>query len=329
MAEMAFLICDSSRLERGFLPLDCSLDFELGTDNGDAQLSISPGEVESGFFVICPDTEYGAVLESVTYKTNGTEAVWKGDSFRKLLDRVVIQPAPGEDYRKASGECNQVLKTLISGALGDFFTVSDENSGIFVTNYQFARYCTLLDGIESMLKSVNARLNIQIKQGSSLEPFSVELSAVKISDYSQELEWSEDARTVVTISKTGDGINHLICLGKGELKDREILHLYAWPDGTISKNQYYTGFAERQEAYDYSSCESMDELEKQGSKRLLELFNKKSMSVDVKDMDIAIGDIVGGRSYEAGISVQVPIKSKIVRLNDGEMTIELKTEGES
>ena len=41
-----------------------------------------------------------------------------------------------------------------------FFQVSNVDTGVSVTNFQFDRYCTLLDGLVKLLKSKNYKLQI-------------------------------------------------------------------------------------------------------------------------------------------------------------------------
>ena len=59
-----------------------------------------------------------------------------------------------------------------------------------------------------------------------------------------------------------NGVNHLICLGEGELKDRVVKHLYVQKDGSIGEEQYYTGIEEITETYDYNSTEAAELVEK-------------------------------------------------------------------
>lgn len=73
------------------------------------------------------------------------------------------------------------------------------------------------------------------------DPFRVLVSAVKASNYSEELQYDGDDNINVTVRDYGRGINHLICLGAGELAERTVIHLYAQLDGSIGTKQYYKG----------------------------------------------------------------------------------------
>ena len=57
-------------------------------------------------------------------------------------------------------------------------------------------------------------------------------------------------------------------------------------------------------------------------------MNYKKMSLEVQDMDLQIGDIVSGRDYNSGLSLQKPVVQKIVKIEKGTATVEYKVEGE-
>ena len=108
-----------------------------------------------------------------------------------MLEHKIIQPPAGSDYKKVSGELNEVLKTLIDPEFDGLFVVSQENTGVSVSNYQFDRYCTLLDGIVEMLASKGYRLEIRHKREEGI-PGYVLISAVPVVDHSDQVELSKD-----------------------------------------------------------------------------------------------------------------------------------------
>ena len=224
---------------------------------------------------------------------------------------------------------HDIMRRVLSDAFDGMFTVPEEPSGIEIEAYQFDRYTDALSGFAKMLKQKNARINIEIKESGPNEPFFVVLSAVPIQNLSSEVEYSQDSKISINLKESRRGINHLICLGKGELKDRQVVHLYAQLDGSIRQDRkYYTGLYERTAVYDYSNAESLDDLIKSGTEKLQELMGKKTMGMDVQDVDLQIGDIVAGRNYDTGLYLQKPVVQKIVKVEDGNMTIEYKVEGE-
>lgn len=120
-----------------------------------------------------------------------------------------------------------------------------------------------------------------------------------------------------------------ICLGKGELQDRQVVDLYVDQNGNIGKTQYYTGIQEVTEIYENTSSES-DELEEKGREKLQELMNFTSFSMDVEalKLEIEIGDIIGGRDYVTGMYAAKPIAKKIYKMSGGTASLEYEIEGD-
>ena len=129
-----------------------------------------------------------------------------------------------------------------------------------------------------------------------------------------------------------DGVNHLIVTGKGELQDRNILHLYVQENGEIGTEQYYTGIREITEVYENTSTET-EELMSAAEDRLRSLAGKKTFKMDVAKlgMDVDIGDIVGGRDYLTGMYMAKQVENIVYEIiNDVESkTYKLEGEGEA
>lgn len=325
---MEFLICDKNKMESGGIQDNVTIDFDIG-DTNDVEIVCERGFLDFGMYLICPGTEYGALIEEVDSWTSDSKETWMGNSFRRFLKEIVIEPPSGEDYRVVSGDAHDIMRELLKGAYDQLFVIPDSPSGFQVENYKFDRYTDALEGFNKMLATQNARINIEIQQGGPNEPFFVVLSAVPIQNLSEEVEFSQDGRISINLKESRRGINHLICLGKGELKDRQVVHLYAQLDGSILQDKkYYTGLQERTEVYDYSSAETMEDLISNGKKRLKERMSSKAMKMKVQGINVQIGDIVGGRDYETGLRLQKPVVQKVVSVENGTITIEHKVEGE-
>ena len=182
-----------------------------------------------------------------------------------------------------------------------------------------------------MLKSVGYRLDIRYQEGDVGTTGYVRVRAVPINDLSSEYELTNDNDMNFTTDDNRRGVNHLICLGKGDLKDRLVIHLYADQNGTISQTtQYFKGTEEIAAIYDSSGSEK-DDLIKNGIK---ELESKKSsmsynMTMTKLEGNIDLGDIVGGKDYLTGISMKKPISRKIWSISAGKEKVEYKLEGET
>ena len=324
---MEFVICSADRMELRPFPDDAAMDFDLGGEN-DVEITCSRGQMQMGYWIMSPGTEYCALIEEMEVNTNKEEETWRGNAVRKLLEQYVIQPPSGQDYRTVSGDANEILESVLGGAYGGLFSFPEEPSKIEISSYQFDRYTDALTGFSKMLATKNARLEIKVIQGGPNESFEIQISAMPIQDLSQEIEYSQDSKVNISIEESRRGINHMICLGKGELKDRQVVHLYTQLDGSISQKQYYKGLQERTAVYDNNNAEDLDDLIEGGTEKLQEDMNYKKMSLEVQDMDLQIGDIVGGRDYNSGLSLKKPVVQKIVKIESGTEEIEYKVEGE-
>ena len=120
-------------------------------------------------------------------------------------------------------------------------------------------------------------------------------------------------------------MNHLICLGSGQLKDRMVVHLYANEDREISQTQTFIGEKEIQAVYDYPNAEDATALVRDGTKKLTELISTDEMEVSIEegsDIDVDIGDVVGGHDYITGIDVKVTVTKKVLKIIGGVSSVE-------
>lgn len=309
---------------------DAEVDVDIGTDN-DFELTISMADYGENYAygnrVFIPDTEYGGLIEDMNVITKNDEIKLNGYTWRGLLTQKVVEPPDGEDNLVLNGELNTVIRELVGDRFGDLFIVEDVNTGAVLKNWTTDRYATLYDTIMKFLEAYGYRLKIWYQQGERTEPGAVHLQAVPVVDYSEQLEYSQDANLDFNVRDYRRGINHLICAGGGEGTERTILHLYVQEDGSIGKTQFYTGLSERTAYYDYGNAEDEEKLEEGGMKRLTELQNYKKFEVSVDDIDLELGDIVGGREYITGTEVKKPVAGKIFNQKDGQVSIQYKLKG--
>lgn len=314
---MDLILFDKDYCEIG--PAQMEVDFESGDSSTTNDFELTTTQTDFyGLYI--PGTEIGGVIEYENGVSNKASETFKGWTWRGLLTQWIIAPLSGEDYRIVSGEGNAVMKELLGECLGGFFSVPEEDSGLTIDNYQFKRYTTFLDGFMDMLAEYDYRLDIyadKTEAGGKVQVYCRALPIKKI-----EGEYDNDTGLTLTFTDNRMGINHLICMGKGELKNRERLDLYINNTGKVSETQYYTGFSERQAYYDYSYAESLAELKKYGTEKLKELASSKKLRIDAESVDLNVGDVVVGRYRETGLVVEAPINKKIYRISSGRMTIE-------
>lgn len=326
-------LADSNLRELGAVK-DANLTVDLNVNrNFSLQIARSYWRPELTFssLIYIPGTEYGGIIGEVLTDTTLDYVELKGLSWRGRLAKKIIEPPAGSDYKTVSGELHAVMKELIEPEFDGLFVVSQEDTGVTVSNYQFERYCTLLDGLNKMLKSKGHRLQLSFRREQN-EPGYLYIEAAPITDFSDRIELSRDCKLNYTIDDKRDGVNHLIVTGKGELQDRNILHLYVQENGEIGAEQYYTGLQEIVEVYENTSTET-DELMSAAEDRLRSLMGKKTFKMDVAKlgMDVGIGDIVGGRDYLTGMYMAKPVENIVYEIvNDIESkTYKLEGEGEA
>lgn len=260
-------------------------------------------------YVYVPDTEFGGEIGEVLTDTTLDYVEVKGVTFRGMFEHKVIEPPEGSDYKQVSGELHTVMKALIEPEFNGLFVVSTKSTGINLNSYQFDRYCTLLAGLTKMLKSVDYKLQLTHKRERGKAGY-ILVEAVPVVDHSSKIELSKDCRLNYTMDDKRNGINHLIVTGKGELQERNVFHLYAWPDGSIRTEKYYTGKNERTKVYENTSTETA-ELQTQAEREFKNLISKKIFKMDVAKLgiEVGIGDIVGGRDYLTGLYAAKPIEN--------------------
>lgn len=307
---------------------ECVLDYDIDMDIGDSndfQISLSYGtwdeRIQIGKLIYIPGTEYGGIIKRIESATNTGSILLKGYTWRGYLAHRIIVPPAGQDYMTVAGELNDVITGLVSIPL---FRVSDANTGMTVS-YRFKRYTDAASGIEAMLESVGYRLDIRYVQTESSGY--VFLQAVPVFNYGDV--FSQDSMIDFSSVDNQMGVNHLICLGKGELKNRLVVHLYTDADGNVSQTHTFTGIDEIVATFENSGAE-IDTLIETGTKRLNEIKSSKSFAPDLKDInsELYLGDIVSGRDFITGNHVTKPIVNKIVNRTSGIMSYAYKIEGQ-
>lgn len=317
------LIYANSRGEDIGVIHDYDLDLAFGTDENDFELSVSRDDhcCEAGYYIYIEGTEYGGVIDAITSDTAAEDVIYSGRTWHGILNSKILCPDAGENYLTVSGDANIIIATLLTRlGLTTLFRGASAPAGVAINNYQFERYVAGYDGIRAMLKNANAKLLVTCKGNFT------ELSAAPIVDYTQD--GLDSDLLALAVKKTTNKVNHLICLGSGELANRTVVHLYADASGNISQTQTFTGTAEYTAVYDYSNAEDTAELIKGGTERLKELLQQDDLTVDVNEVDdpYDVGDIVGASDDVSGLTISVPVTKKIIRVQNGIISVDLETD---
>ena len=289
-----------------------TLDLAYGSGENDFDLRC-PARLQPGCRWWVDGTGWGGIVDDVKTSVTGGEGelTYHGRDWHGLLASKILEPDKGKDYLTMSGTIGTLLRTVISRiGLQDIITVTEGTSK--TARWQFDRYCDAWSGLLKMLRASGLRLRITAAQNG------VTVDAPPITAAGDLID-SDLIDFDATLAS--HPINHLICLGKGELKDRIVVHWYADQKGTLSHTQTIKGADERTSVYELSNADAA-ELETKGKTKLQELRDTGSIDVDVTDgIDLDVGDTVTGRDNTTGLQVTAEITKKIVKISDGIPTV--------
>lgn len=291
-------------------------DFDIGENDFEITLPLEDfkPDIKFGCCVYVPGGECGGIITGRETNTEDRTVKLTGSTWRGMLGNRIIEPPAGSAYRVISGELNAVIGEIINSMYSGLIVASEVDTGITV-KYQFDRYTTVLAGLQKMLKQVGYKLHIEYVQQEGGAAGYAAVSAVPIIDYSQRIELSQDSRVNFTIGINNGIVNHLICLGKGELEQREVIHLYLQRSGEISSEKAYFGVDEIAAVYENTNS---DDLKADGLEHYEELLQGTSLSMNVESLGITgveVGDIIGGRDYVTGTQIKKPLAGMIITAN--------------
>lgn len=341
---MDLIYMNANKEDIGVL-MNYELDMAFGSDENTFECIVQSKDhcCKAGFFLYIEGTEYGGIVDGIQSKTSTEEVIYSGRTWHGILGSKIILPliageeipsnitvkehdAKGDSiadrYLIVSGEANDCIGFILERCgLSSLFEAHSEPSGININAYQFHRYTDAYTGLCKMLSSAGAKLKLAYRDGK------IVVSAVERYDFSKDDSFDSDMIDF-DVSKRFKTVNHLICLGGGELENRLVIHLYADTEGNISETQTMFGEDEYAAVYDYSSVESEKELISSGTDELKAQWSQDSISIDFDEtMDAYdVGDIVGATENIIGVSVAATITKKIVTIKNGKITIDLSTD---
>lgn len=307
---------DRNRIEQGVLQ-NYEVDFDT-TNQKDFQIVVGMNNnvLQGGYWWYIEGSEYGGRVDKFEVLTESNKIKYTGRNFRGILTSKIIEPNAGEDYKIVSGNMQEVIGGLIADAhLQDLFIV--DASDINISSHKINRYASLYDGICTIAKRYGVIPSLMVQDGK------VHISFYHPTDYTDENEYTQDDLNF-SITKTYSDVNHLICLGQGELKDRTVIHLYADKDGNVSEKQTIFGLDEVVDVYENTNAEDVAALKAEGIERLNELKNRDSFDVTVPDITLKIGDIIGGLERVTNTYVAREIVNIIARIDDNRVDVEYK-----
>lgn len=287
--------------------------YELAMEHGPATrnsfalacpLSSRPA-IEPRSLVYMEDTEFGGIVDEIgveAKRPRRKRAVYRGRTWHGLLAGKIVCPDAGRTHYRIRGEANAALLALVHRVgLGDLFTASSANSGIALDHQ--VRFADAYTAALGALRASGAKLAV------SWDGDRAVLSAAPAKDWSAADELDTD-RLGFDMAKCYRPVNHLVCVGEGELTDRAEVHFFADAEGNVSQTQTLFGVDERAAKYDYTNADA-ETLAEEGRKKLEELQNEDTCDADVAEgYSYDVGDIVGAYDAETGIFVSAPVVGK-------------------
>ena len=304
---------NSDRIEQGYLH-NFSLDVDVANDK-DFEITVAQDNniLQGGSWWYINDTEYGGIVDKIGVVTADREIRYTGRNIRGILCDKIVEPPQGEDYKIVSGDIVSIVNTLLSDS-GLNYIYKMSGKSLNISSYQFSRYINLYDAICALLAAKNKILRLVIKDGF------VSMTYDTLTDHTNIKDCVKPSINF-NVTKVCNRYNHLICLGHGELKDRQVLHLYVDKQGNVTDKQVYKGLNERVAIYDYGSASDLEELRSGGVNRLMEL-NADSMDMSMPDISMKIGDITGGTEQITGVTVKKQITNIIAKIDDRNISVE-------
>lgn len=286
------------------------LDLAFGSDENALKLEARAGEAPAeGQFVFIDGTEYGGVVDEVTYDTgrdaSGT-VLCKGRTWHGILAGKRLLPDSGSGYLAVSGKAGEVLASLISrmGLSGLFSAAVDDTA----VSYTFDRFADGYGGLKALAKANGRKVSMRRLGGK------VELSLPPVVDYADKVDSDLLDFTLTSVHRC---VNHLVCAGTGELENRAVVHFYADSAGNVSHTQSLFGVDEICALYDYSNADGA-KLEEEGRKKLQEYQTQGSVEVAAHDdIDVDVGDVISARDNAHGRTVNATVAKKIVKVSRG------------
>lgn len=320
MAEL--IVTDASHVDQASLE-DFTLDAAWGADENDFELTVDR-LIDAGSYVYFDGGECGGVVDSLkdSLKDGRSTLTYGGRTWHGMLANKILEPDKGKDYLTVSGTASTVIGSLISrvGLDGVFDAVDSPTAGAqTIKSYQFDRYVDAYSGLRKMCAASGLKLRLAYASGK------VRVWAEPAAHYGDSI----DSDLIdFDATRTWRKPNHMIGLGKGELRNRIVSHWYADSKGNVTQTQTFKGLDEIAQVYDYSSAEA-DELAKNTKKKLQDLQSEGEVKVTVhEDSGIAfdVGDTVTARDNLTGITVNATISKKIVKVSGGVMSVDYEAE---
>lgn len=293
-------------------------DFEIGEENNDFEITMATPTRDKLLYienqiktrVFADETEYGGYITGIKISAEGSTVTYTGKTWRGMQQNVIVEPPNGEDYKILSGNIGTAMKQLPFPPIYKL-----KPCDLTANQFQVERYITLFDTVKKYLATatphdVAMRINYSLQYGGD---GILTADFKKKANLSEHIEFSQDYNDNIdlTITRDGNTPKRLICLGQGELKDRQVINLYADKNWNISQTP---GEEYPCQIYDYGSSE---DLLRDSIKHYKEIIGQHTqIEVSIDGVVVNLGDIVSARDQITGEYVSAEISTIIWKRTD-------------
>lgn len=296
---------------------DVTLDWAEGASENNFEITVNDLTPSLGDWFWIDNTGIGGHISDrkVTVSGGVSASIWSGPTWTGILADKILIPDAGKDYLTFTGDASTVVQQLVNRAsLNSVFTVKTGESNPQVSyTFQNPRLPDAYTALTGMLASVGMKPVFTCSDNRIL------LSPEPVATVSNTVDSDLVDFTVETANRRP---NHIIGLGKGELKDRVVVHWYADKDGNVSQKQSLFEADEVTETYEYSNADA-DELNQKTRDKLMEAQSGGSVDVDL-DEDTApavtVGDSVVASDVQSGVAVTANVTKRISKISNGVLT---------
>lgn len=316
---MALIYTDTDLVEQGYLS-GAVMDFQEEESENSFTLEMGLDDfpkLSDGCYVFDENNpQFGGRVQKVRIQTAQNSLTWSGLTFAGVLSTKIIEPPSGQAYREIYGTLSEKVNTILElvGLDGVFYTNA---SGSAESNWKIDRYTDVLSAFRKLASKSNLAMDVSFDKTHNVQKLLISFRTAKTvvagEEYDSDL-FSFD------IEKDMMPVNHLICLGGGQLEERQVYHLYTNDSGTISETRPASLTKENEvfAVYDYSNVESYEELQKEGLKHFQEILDNgtKLEITPPEEAVFRLGDKIAGLEQISGIYVEKEVKKIIYKAQD-------------
>ncbi len=306
------LVLTDSALRDVSIPAQKRFDLAFGADENDFELTLplSEAELSVGDCFYFANTEWGGVIDRRTFNFGANRSItYYGRSWHGILAGSVLCPNAGTDYLTYSGDLHAILRTVVARqGLQGIFAVPDTAFGVSASG-SFDRYADAYSALVKLFREKGCKLVFRVGTSHMVELSAAKASPIRLDTDQYDLKIAE-----------GRYVNHLVCLGSGELRNRVVVHLYSDARGNVSTTRTFSGVEEIAATYDYNNAEAT-ELREKGTEKLRQMF-ADACELEVGDnLGLEIGDVVRAASTDSGIEIEATVEKVTVKVTNDTATV--------